>query len=185
MNVRLMKISSLFAIPLFCLIAGGLLLPMPRATVHAATKKTVTKKPVKKIVRMTVSAIPGKDEKTIVNPKTRCLTVTIKTLHEKTVKQMTADIAKLGLGHDDAIKYYQSDIETIWSAMFEPYCGYGSRGVAAVANGFKKSASQARGRFLTATKKPPTITTINAAAKQEMTSSTDGAVVPNPLGIQF
>jgi hypothetical protein len=127
-------------------------------TVHAATakksvvqKKTATK--TSRAKRVTVSSVPGKDEKEFSVSTSRCLTKDMKALHEAMIKRMEADIHKAGDGYDDAVTAYRSNINIIWSAMEEPYCGYGSRGMTAVKRSYQKSVERTRATFLAAVKK--------------------------------
>ncbi len=104
--------------------------------------------------KLSVSAVRGKDEKNFQNPTSRCLTKDMVALNNKAVKQMGANIAKAGEGHDAAVKRYNGKLTMVWSAMAEPYCGYGSRGKAAVKKSFIKSIERAHAEFIGAVKKP-------------------------------
>ena len=132
-------------------VSSLLMAGMP--AIAAVNKPVVVKKPIVSKYRVSVSAIRGKDEKNFDDPTSRCLTATMKSLHDKALKQMEADLTKVGDGHDAAVQTYRQNIDIIWSAMNEPYCGYGSRGVTAVEHSFQKSVDRTRSIFLAVTKK--------------------------------
>ncbi|GEM_PF-1395014 len=141
------RISFTLTLPL---LLTSLLLVLP-ITVQAKVAK-------KRVIRhWSISAIPGKDEKSFKNPTTRCLTKDMKQMNDQAVRQMEKDVQKLGVGHEDAVKTYQEKMNTIWAAMFEPYCGYGSRGLRAVRGSFMKSVNKTRAQFLAAIKLPPLV----------------------------
>ena len=123
-----------------------------KTTVAAKTKKVVTKKKKQVYYHMTVSAIPGKDEHDFTNPVSRCQTPSMKSLDAKAVTQMNADIAKYGSGHAAAVSAYKMNLDILWSAMEQPYCGYGAYGMTAVTKSFEKSVERTRANFLAATK---------------------------------
>ncbi len=43
---------------------------------------------------------------------------------------------------------YKEKMDTVWAAMSQPYCGYGSRGIAAVKKSYIKSVERIRAEFL-------------------------------------
>lgn len=47
---------------------------------------------------------------------------------------------------------YKMKMDTVWSAMAEPYCGYGSKGIAAVKRSYTKSVEHIRAEFLKSVK---------------------------------
>lgn len=47
---------------------------------------------------------------------------------------------------------YKMKMDTVWSAMAEPYCGYGSRGITAVKRSYTKSVEHIRAEFLKSVK---------------------------------
>ena len=108
--------------------------------------------PVQVLAWTSPSAIPGKDEKNFSNPTTRCMTASIKALHTQTVNQMNEDIAKYGAGHAAAVNRYKLNVEILWAAMQQPYCGYGAYGLTAVQKGFVKTVSHVRSSFLASVK---------------------------------
>lgn len=126
----------------------GLSLLIPFAGEAATVKKVVKKK----TYRMSISAIPGKDEKNFENPTSRCTTATMKSLFANAMSQMKKDVAKSGSGHDSANETYKVKLETVWSAMEEPYCGYGSLGMTAVKKSFLKSIDRTRAEYLASVK---------------------------------
>ncbi len=135
-------------------VAASLLgFALPNMASAAVKTPVAIKKPIIAKYRVSVSAIPGKDERNFADPTTRCLTPTMKNLHDKAVKQMESDITKAADTHDAAVQTYRQNIDIIWSAMSEPYCGYGSQGLTAVQNSFQKSVNRTRATFLAALKK--------------------------------
>jgi hypothetical protein len=54
----------------------------------------------------------------------------------------------------NAADLYKEKLETVWAAMSEPYCGYGSRGTAAVQKSFNKNIARIRDEFVKATTPP-------------------------------
>lgn len=119
----------------------------------AAEAKAAPKpKPKAKTYRITVSAIPGKDEKEFDDPTSRCLTKEMVALNAKAVAQMGKDVAKV-TDHPAAIDTYKMKLDIVWSAMAEPYCGYGSKGIVAVKKSFIKSIDRIRAEFLAGLKK--------------------------------
>ncbi|MBM3204389.1 hypothetical protein FJZ48_00170 [Candidatus Uhrbacteria bacterium] len=96
---------------------------------------------------------PRKVELTPVAATTKCLTPEIKQLYQTAKAKAEEEIQKAGAEADGAAKKYREDIETIWVAMHEPYCGYGSRGVRAVQNSFNKSVNKSKAKFAAAIKK--------------------------------
>ncbi len=124
-----------------------------QAKTKTVKKKVVAAKTTKKktTYKMSVSQIPGADEKSFTNATTRCLTAGMIALHNQTVKTMDSDIAKRP-GHDAAAQTYRDKIDIVWSAMQQPYCGYGSNGLAAVKHSYDKSVVRIRDAFLAAAK---------------------------------
>ncbi|MDD5726247.1 MAG: hypothetical protein PHC53_02430 [Patescibacteria group bacterium] len=145
-----MKTESKYLVSFFLAVflTGSLFLPQG---VEAATKKAAKALPRcnKGFCVAKVSITPGADEKDYANPTTRCLTAEMKKRHDQVVAQMNKDIAKYQ-GRDSAIKTYQKDIDILWSAMHEPYCGYGSYGMTAVKHSWDKTISHVRTEFLEA-----------------------------------
>lgn len=104
----------------------------------------------KKVVRKSALTSPAPAD-----PKkapSKCLGNGIRAIYNAAVKQMEKDIAKDGTGNDEAVKRYRGNLQLVWEAMNEPYCGYGSRGVSAVTKSFNKTINRTRTEFLKATK---------------------------------
>ncbi|MHB8831103.1 MAG: hypothetical protein ACYC44_03260 [Patescibacteria group bacterium] len=145
-----MKTDSKYLVSFFlaAFLMGSFLLPQG---VEAATKKVVKKLPRcnKGFCVAKVSITPGADEKNYANPTTRCLTAEMKKRHDQVVAQMNKDIEKYK-GRESAAKAYQENIDILWSAMHEPYCGYGSNGMTAVKRSWDKTISHVRTEFLEA-----------------------------------
>ncbi|MDD5437650.1 MAG: hypothetical protein PHC70_00700 [Patescibacteria group bacterium] len=127
-------------------LSSTLLLPHG---VDAATKKALPRCK-NGFCAAKVSVTPGADEKNFKNPTTRCLTAEMNKLHGQVVAQMNKDIQKYGQGHDAVAKDYQEKIDILWSAMHEPYCGYGSQGMTAVKHSWDKTVKNTRTAFLEA-----------------------------------
>lgn len=130
-------------------VMGGMLVPV---TSFAATKKAPAKTKKTATYKISISAIPGADEKSFDDATTRCLTKDMKATHAKTVSRMEADIKARGEGHTESVSTYKEKIDLVWSAMEQPYCGYGSRGMEAVKHSYTKSIERIRAEFLAATK---------------------------------
>ena len=116
------------------------------------------------------------DAKTAQPLASRCLTKEIKRVNGQAVLQMEKDISKSGADHEASVKTYREKMATIWAAMKEPYCGYGSRGMRAVRSSFMKSINKTRAQFLSSTKLPPlahaTSTSATVLVNATTTSST-------------
>ncbi len=108
--------------------------------------KVVKKKPVKKAATVAAASIDPK------KAPTRCLGKSIRSMYDVSVRQMEKDIAKAGNGYGAATKRYRDNLQLVWAAMNEPYCGYGSRGVNAVKHSFNKTIVRTRSEFLQAVK---------------------------------
>jgi len=152
-----MRHSLLKTLTAISLVAGFMLSTAPITEAKTAVKAPVKKVAAKKVTAKkkwyyTVSAVKGKDEKNFSDPTTRCLTANMKSRHATAVKQMEADVLKAGPRHGLAEKAYRENMDIIWSAMYEPYCGYGSLGVTAVAKSFDKSVVKTRAKFMAAIK---------------------------------
>ena len=143
------KLGSLLRTGLISALAVATLIP---SIGQAKTKKVVAKKKKQAYYHITVSAIPGKDEHDFTNPTSRCLTASMKSLDASAVSQMNADIAKYGAGHAAPVATYKMNLDILWSAMEQPYCGYGAYGMTAVSKSFEKSVERTRANFLAATK---------------------------------
>ncbi|MEI7512202.1 MAG: hypothetical protein WCK01_01955 [Candidatus Uhrbacteria bacterium] len=100
-----------------------------------------------------VSSIKGADEKMFDESASRCNTPAMQALNDKTVSQMETDIKQRKAEKTQAAEDYTLKIEMTWDAMLQPYCGFGSRGVAAARKSYEKSVARARTAFLNETKK--------------------------------
>ena len=164
-------------------LAGVMLSPVVSTPVYAATKIVAKKK----VVKRSVSSIKGKDEKNFVNPTTRCLTKEMKALNAKYLAQMNADIKKSNAGESQQAQTYKQKLTTVWSAMEEPYCGYGSKGVVAVKKSFLKSVERTRAEFLASVKKGLLPATASGLEVTQVSAETPAPsnIVDNPLHISF
>ncbi|MFA5185520.1 MAG: hypothetical protein WC551_03460 [Patescibacteria group bacterium] len=123
-----------------------------QAKVITTKKPVAVKKPVKAVV-FKAALKESAAEEILEEPVSRCLTQQIKNLNVKGIKQMEADIAKRGKGHEKAVEEYRYRLNMAWEAMSLPYCGYGSKtGLADEVHSFKKSLDRARADFLKETK---------------------------------
>ncbi len=110
-----------------------------------------------KAAELTVSAIPGADERDFEDTASRCLTPAMKALHANMVLRMEVDIERFGDAYPEEVALYRETLGVIWSAMEAPYCGYGSRGLVAVKKSYTKSVERARREFLKAVRPPVAI----------------------------
>lgn len=104
----------------------------------------------------------------------KCLTPVMRTLRQKVVTQFQKD----GVAHSvstttagelgDAYRVYLSDVDVMWAAMYEPYCGYGSHGMTAIRRSYEKNAVRVREQFLRTAKQ--------ISQKQKAASSTTSTV---------
>ncbi len=115
--------------------------------------------------------LAGKDERTFVHPTSRCLTKAMSARNAAAVKQMESDIQKYP-EHANAIKIYREKLTLVWSAMSEPYCGYGSRGIAAVQKSFSKSVQRIRAEFLADVKTATSVATQTQVQALEISGMT-------------
>jgi hypothetical protein len=81
---------------------------------------------------------------------TSCVTAATIHLHEAAMVQLNKDIAPYAENKEmqDAIKAYSSIVDISWTAMQDPYCGFGTYGAASGIHSFNKTVSQAREAFL-------------------------------------
>ena len=110
-----------------------------------------------KAAELTVSAIPGADERMFEDAASRCLTPAMKTLHANMVLRMEVEIERFGDAYPEEVAAYRETLGVIWSAMEAPYCGYGSRGLTAVKKSYTKSVERARREFLKVVRPPVSI----------------------------
>ena len=62
--------------------------------------------------------------------------------------QNNFDVSAVSHSKKNPAEIYREKMETVWAAMAQPYCGYGSRGVAAVKKSYNKSVEHIRADFL-------------------------------------
>ncbi len=133
-------------------ICGLIATSFAPVSAQAATKKVIPKKKTTYHIAISVSAIPAADERDFANAKSRCLTRFMKNKQAVAVKQMNADVTKYGQDHDAAVTIYKQKLDLLWSAMEQPYCGYGGYGMQAVQHSYDKSVERIRAEFLVAAK---------------------------------
>lgn len=107
-------------------------------------------------------------------PATLCITAQTNAMHAAAVAQMEKDIAPYAgkTGAIAAIQMYQQELDNAWSALLQPYCGYGPYGTASAVKSYGKSVERARSAFLTASKNAPVPTA---------TTTMIMPVVPGPI----
>ena len=149
------------------------------SSVVAAKTVTVLKKKTKRHRYVSVSAIKGADERNFTDATTRCLTKELKSLNATKVKLMQQDLVKTNADGSEEARLYKEKLALGWAAMSEPYCGFGSRGVAAAKKSYLKTVERARSEFLEKSKKGLTAIKVTTATLAMYTTST------NPLGIRF
>jgi hypothetical protein len=146
-------------------VMGVLLMGSP-VTVSAATpvkkvavvkkKKVVTKKKViskKQVVQPAAKDLAHAVRiQELADSTSKCNTPQMRKQHEMIKDKMEKDIEHAGSGHADAAKIYREKIALVWSAMEEPYCGFGSQGMSAVKHSYNKSVTRIRQEFLDAVK---------------------------------
>jgi len=81
---------------------------------------------------------------------TKCVTATTKKLYAADIARFEKDTAPY-VGKEayaKAIQAYRSEIDIAWEAMQQPYCGYGTPGLASSIKSFTKTIERARSAFL-------------------------------------
>lgn len=141
--------SKTFSVFLFLATFLGVVLLSPQIAEAKVAKKKISRCH-KGFCVASVSITKGADEKNFSDPTTRCLTADMKSRHAQAVSQMQKDIAAHGQGHEQVAKTYQDKLDILWSAMQQPYCGYGSYGLTAVKHSWDKTVNNARTAFLEA-----------------------------------
>jgi hypothetical protein len=111
-------------------------------------------------------------------PVTKCITAKSKAANDTAVARLEKDVAPYLKTDADAaaIKAYRDALTVAWSALEQPYCGYGAEGAASAIKSFGKSADRARTAFLDSIKNHAPVKTVVAVAKEdsEPTSTPDG-----------
>lgn len=126
------------------------------SAVDAATAKVKTVAAIPK--NLYISGYRYGDEKTVFGDvTTRCVTPATKALRAKDVKQAVKDEETFNIKGDEELekiyKKYLDGLDISWEAMLEPYCGYGSHGVAAAQKSYVKTVTRVRANFLAQVKK--------------------------------
>ena len=126
---------------------------------HSVSAATKTAKTVAAIPRdLYISGYRYNDEKTVFGDvSTRCVTSATKALRAKDVSQAIKDEETYNIKGDEelekAYKKYLDGLDLSWEAMLEPYCGFGSHGVAAAQKSYVKTVSRVRATFMAQVKK--------------------------------
>ncbi len=117
-------------------------------------------------------------------PVSKCLTVASESLHANALARLKKDIAPYLADQKDnaAIQAYQDALTVAWSAMHEPYCGYGKEGAKSAIKSFGKSIDRARTAFLESVKNHAPVKAVPSIASEpamiDDTTSTPPIVVP-------
>lgn len=87
---------------------------------------------------------------------------------------------------DRAYAKYQQDLATGWSAMQEPYCGFGAFGVTAALKSFRKTIADAQKQFRenVKAKNPENIAVIAVPASSVSTSTENGERDVEPVRVE-
>ncbi len=95
---------------------------------------------------------------TTTTPTTHCVTAATKALEASAQAQLAKDIAPYASSTAlvSAIAAYRQGLDTAWSALEQPYCGYGSYGSASAVHSYDKTVTRARDAFLALARKTPT-----------------------------
>ncbi|MEO5927052.1 MAG: hypothetical protein ABIO72_00070 [Patescibacteria group bacterium] len=111
-------------------------------------------------------------------PTTKCITATSKTKRVAAVDRLEKDVAPYAKNEKSAaaVQAYRDTLEVAWSALEQPYCGYGKEGPASAIKSFGKSADRARLAFLDSVKNHAPVKTVLSVAKEdsEETTTPDG-----------
>lgn len=155
MRATLIQLVGFSTVLSVCAAISLPVIPAHAAVKQMSVKQTIIKKKTQKPSRrrVSISAKPGADEKKFKNATSRCLTRPMKALHQQALRQMQRDVETFGAGHPTASEQYKTKLATVWSAMEQPYCGFGSRGVSAVKKSFLKSINRIRAEFLAEVKR--------------------------------
>jgi len=140
-------------------LVSVLLLP---GTVEAKTATKIVKKNVKTTyaAHLYIKGKVYKDEKVAFeNPVSRCNTASMRALHAQMVARAGKDMAGLDVSPSSTspfvapAKTYLEGLTVLWSAMEEPYCGYGAFGTSAARHSYEKNANRLQTNFLHDVKK--------------------------------
>jgi hypothetical protein len=87
-------------------------------------------------------------------PETLCVTAKTQDMHVAAEARLKKDIAPYtsSTGALAAITLYRQELDNAWSAMLQPYCGFGKYGTASAVKSYQKSIDRARSAFISADK---------------------------------
>lgn len=93
---------------------------------------------------------------TAVPTSSKCLTADVLSTHAANVKQMEKDIAPYADmdEYQKAVQDYRDGMDVAWSAMLDPYCGFGAYGNKSAKKSYNKTVIRTRDAFLAQVKKP-------------------------------
>lgn len=106
---------------------------------------------------------------------TKCVTASTKKMYADYIARFEKDTAAYAgkEKYANVIQAYRSEIDIAWEAMQQPYCGYGTPGLASSIKSFKKTIERARVAFMAHLKKPESVTTSTAAVLQNVMIATE------------
>lgn len=111
-------------------------------------------------------------------PTTKCVTATSKAKNTAAIARLEKDVAPYvkDAKSAEAIQAYRDALTVAWSALEQPYCGYGNEGAASAIKSYGKSADRARVAFLDSMKNHAAVKEVLPVAKldSELTTTPDG-----------
>lgn len=120
-------------------------------------------------------------------PVSKCLTAASESMRANGLTRLKQDIAPYLADQKNsvAIQAYQDALTVAWSAMHEPYCGYGKEGAKSAIKSFGKSIDRARIAFLESVKNHAPVKIVppiaSAPAAIDDTTSTPPTIIPKTL----
>lgn len=90
----------------------------------------------------------------IEDPTTRCVTKATEAAQMENLKRASKDGETFNVATStpgvlgDAYRQYMDNLDIVWGAMEEPYCGFGAFGLGAAVKSYNKSISHVRTEFL-------------------------------------
>lgn len=113
---------------------------------------------------------------------TKCVTASTKKMYADYIARFEKDTAAY-VGKDvyaNAVQAYRSEIDIAWEAMQQPYCGYGTPGLASSIKSFKKTIERARVAFMAHLKKPESVATSTSATLQNVIVAAEAVPSTSP-----
>lgn len=102
-------------------------------------------------------------------PLTKCVTAASIAKNKAAIEKLEKDIAPYAKNEKSAaaIKAYRDAVTVAWSALEQPYCGFGKEGPASAIKSFGKSTERARTAFLASVKNQAAVKEVVPIAKQD------------------